>query len=112
MITTLYDQEVEVFGYLLTLDIDVDFSRDRARGALDRASVGVDTTIEVNGFEFNEEAALDQLLRCFIESGPIERPMEMVVLDEEDIRAAIAAGVQRVVDALDDDEFNEGDDDE
>ena len=98
MTHTLPDQDVTVYGLTITLDIEVQLDGGSpAMNAIDRDTVGLSASLEVEGFEFCEDDALAQLMMAYVECDIAVRPFGITFGQESEIRKAIAEAVLAVV---------------
>lgn len=96
--STLYDAEVTVFGLTIELDIEVDITTDPGVHRTANGD-GCPPTVEVNGFEIDEDFALAQLMVAYAQCDVVSRPFGITFGQEAEIRKAIAEAVLRVVEA-------------
>ena|GEM_PF-6743919 len=104
--TTLIGHEVTVYGFTITLDIDVEWTRDpgvwrRADGS------GEPPSFDIDGFEIDEDQALVELLLAWADCDPTERPVDMALASEAEMKHQIAQAVANRVDMMDSDRFED-----
>jgi len=93
--TTLVNQQVTVWDYTLTLDIEVEWTKDAGTRHLP-SGAGDPPSVEIDGFEYDEDAALAELLDLWANSDPRERHPDVALASVEEMRLQIAEAVRRV----------------
>lgn len=104
--TTLVNQEVTVWDYTLTLDIEVAWTKDAGTRYLP-GGAGDPPSVEVDGFEFDEDAALAQLLDLWADSDPRERHPDVALASVAEMRLRIAEAVRDVAYGTEDHELED-----
>jgi len=93
--TTLVNQQVTVWDYTLTMDIEVEWTKDAGTRYLP-SGAGDPPSVEIDGFEYDEDSALAELLDLWANSDPRERHPDVALASVEEMRLQIAEAVRRV----------------
>lgn len=98
--TTIANQEIDVYGFTITLDIDVAWTSDpgvwrRADGS------GEPPSIEIDEIGFDEDQALSDLLHAWAECEPARRPPGFADATKSDMLWVITQNVADYVDTAD-----------
>lgn len=102
--TTLVNQEVTVWDYTLTMDIEVAWTKDAGHRYLP-GGAGDPPSVEVDGFEYDEDAALAELLDLWADSDPRERHPDVALASVQEMRFQINEAVRRVADGKEQNEL-------
>lgn len=93
--TTLHDQTVRLFGVEFTIDIEVHWSRSLAPTHTHNGH-GDPPTIEVDGFEVDEDEAFARWCTGYFQLPPTERDRTPLEHDDYWISQAIAEQVREL----------------